>query len=125
MNFCKLFSSKLTKTCDDQLFEDIIGYDHIKRLFRMALESESTIHVLLTGPPASAKTMFLTSIMRKLKNSYFVDGANSTKAGMIAYVFENRPQYLLVDEIDKMVPKDHPSELNGYWDRYWDKIWKD
>jgi hypothetical protein len=44
---------------------------------------------------------------------------------MIAYVFENRPRYLLVDEIDKMVPKDHPSELNGYWDRYWDKIWKD
>jgi Holliday junction DNA helicase RuvB len=112
MNFCKLFCSKLTKTCDDQLFEDIIGYDHIKRLFRMALESESTIHVLLTGPPASAKTMFLTSIMRQLKNSYLADGANSTQAGMIDYVFENRPRYLLVDEIDKMVPKDHALLLN-------------
>ena len=63
MNFCKLFFSKLAKTYDDQLFEDIIGYDHIKRLFRMALDSESTTHVLLTGPHASAKTMFLTSIM--------------------------------------------------------------
>ena len=53
----------------------------------MALDSESTTHVLLTGPPASAKTMFLTPIMRQLKNSYFTDGANSTQAGMIDYVF--------------------------------------
>jgi Holliday junction DNA helicase RuvB len=91
---------------EQRLVEDIIGYDHIKRLFRMALDSESTTHVLLTGPPASAKTMFLTSLMRRLKNSYFVDGANSTKAGMIDYLFENRPRYLLVDEIDNMAPKD-------------------
>lgn len=91
MNFCKVFFSKLTKTADDQLFEVIIGYDHIKRLFRMALDSESMIHVLLTGPPASAKTMFLTSLMHRVKNTYFADGTNSTKAGIINYVFENRP----------------------------------
>lgn len=107
-----MFFSKLTKTYDDQLFEDIVGYDHIKRLFRMALDPESTIHVLLTGPPASSKTMFLTSLMRWLKNSYFADGANSTKAGMIDYLFENRPRYLLVDEIGKMAPKDHALLLN-------------
>lgn len=97
---------------EQRLMEDIIGYDRIKRLFRMALDSESTTHVLLTGPPASAKTMFLTSLMRRLKNSYFVDGANSTKAGMIDYLFENRPRYLLVDEIDKMAPKDQALLLN-------------
>jgi MoxR-like ATPase len=95
-----------------RLFEDIIGYDHIKRLFGMALRSESAIHLLLVGPPASAKTMFLTSIMRHLKNSYFADGANSTRAGMMDYVLENRPRYLLVDEIDKMSPKDQAFLLN-------------
>jgi Holliday junction DNA helicase RuvB len=78
----------------------------------MALRSESAIHILLVGPPASAKTMFLTSLMRQLKNSYFADGANSTKAGMIDYLFENRPRYLLVDEIDKMSCKDQAFLLN-------------
>jgi MoxR-like ATPase len=78
----------------------------------MALHSESAIHILLVGPPASAKTMFLTSLMRHLNNSYFTDGANSTKAGMIDYLFENRPRYLLVDEIDKMSGKDQAFLLN-------------
>jgi ATP-dependent protease Clp ATPase subunit len=65
----------------------------------MALDSDSVVHILLVGPPASAKTMFLTSLMHHLKSSYFADGANSTKAGMIDYLFENRPRYLLIDEI--------------------------
>jgi Holliday junction DNA helicase RuvB len=77
----------------------------------MALDSDSAIHILLVGPPASAKTMFLTSLMQ-LKNSYFSDGANSTKAGMIDYLLTNRPHYLLVDEIDKMASKDQVFLLN-------------
>jgi MoxR-like ATPase len=77
----------------------------------MALDSDSVIHILMVGPPATAKTMFLTSLMQ-LKNSYFADGANSTKAGMIDYLFENRPRYLLVDEIDKMQSKDQAFLLN-------------
>ena len=90
MNFCKLLLSKLTKTDDKGLFQDIIGYDHIKRLFMMALDSDSAIHTLLVRPPASAKTMFLTSLMNHLNNSYFADGANSTKAGMVDYLFSIR-----------------------------------
>ena len=108
MKFCNLFS-KLIST--QSFFEEIIGYDHIKRLFRMAFDSDSAVHILLVGPPASAKTMFLTSLMQ-LKNSYFSDGANSTKAGMIDYLFTNTPRYLLVDEIDKMSPKDQTFLLN-------------
>ena len=51
--------------------------------------------------------MFLQSLMTKLSNnSYFVDGGNTTKAGMVDYLFENRPKYLLIDEIDKMPAKD-------------------
>jgi holliday junction DNA helicase RuvB len=100
MKVCNLFS-KLIGPHGNALFEDIVGYDYIKRLFRMALDS--SIHTLMVGPPATAKTMFLTSL-RQLKNSYFTDGANSAKAGMIDYFFENRPKY--VDEIDKMFGKD-------------------
>src|SRR5215472_13141987 len=110
MKFCNLLS-KLINIQSESFFEEIIGYDHIKRLFRMALDSDSAIHILLVVPPASAKTMFLTSLMR-LKNSYFSDGVNSTKARMIDYVLEKRPRYLLIDEIDKMSSKDHIFLLN-------------
>jgi replication-associated recombination protein RarA len=110
MKFSNLLS-KLISIQSEPFFEEIIGYDHIKRLFRMALDSDSAIHILLVGPPASAKTMFLTSLMQ-LKDSYFSDGANSTKAGMIDYLFTNTPRYLLVDEIDKMSPKDQTFLLN-------------
>jgi holliday junction DNA helicase RuvB len=111
MKFYEMLLSKMFRIDHDKLFEDIIGYAHIKKLFKMALDSDSAIHVLLVGPPASAKTMFLTSLMQ-LKNSYFTDGANSTKSGMIDYLFENRPRHLLVDEIDKMCFKDQAFLLN-------------
>jgi len=111
MKFCNLLS-KLVTTRSNGLFDEIIGYDHIKRLFRMALNSDSAVHILLVGPPASAKTMFLTSMMHQLKNAYFSDGSNSSKAGMIDCVFANSPRYLLVDEIDKMTRKDQVFLLN-------------
>ena len=41
---------------------------------------------------ASAKTMFLTSIIHELKSCNFEDSANSSKAGMIDYLSENRPR---------------------------------
>ena len=56
--------------------------------------------------------MFLTSLMHPLKNSYFTDDGSSTKAGMIEYIFGNRPRYLLIDEIDKTAPKDQAFLLN-------------
>src|SRR5262249_29287201 len=34
------------------------------------------------------------------------------KAGVIDYFFENRPDYLLIDEIDKTAPKKHTFLLN-------------
>jgi MoxR-like ATPase len=65
MNICKLFSKKRERRTEE-IFNDIIGYNNIKRLFRLALDSDEETHILLSGPPASAKTMFLESL-RKLK----------------------------------------------------------
>ena len=50
-------------------FEEIIGHDHIKKLFQMATTSNEPTHILLTGPPASAKTMFLLSLRQHLKST--------------------------------------------------------
>ena len=38
MNICKLFS-KVSESKASALFNDIIGYNDVKRLFRMALDS--------------------------------------------------------------------------------------
>jgi MoxR-like ATPase len=105
MNFQKLFGS-LTRSREFRFFDDIIGHEHIKRLFGLALRSDDPAHILLSGPPASAKTMFLLSLRQHLKDSYFIDGGNATKAGIIDCLFKSRAPYLLRDEIDKMYPRD-------------------
>src|SRR5437870_2938542 len=100
MYFQRLFGT-LTRSREDRLFHEISGHERIKRLFSMALRSHEPTHILLTGPPASAKTMFLLSLRQYVRESYFVDGGNATKAGIIDYLFNNRAPYLLIDEIDK------------------------
>jgi len=96
----------------DDFFEYIIGYNDIKKFLKMSINTDEPVHILLIGPPASAKTMFIRSMMTKLNNSYFTDGGNSTKAGMLEYIFDNKPKYLLIDEIDKMSTKDQTFLLN-------------
>src|SRR5829696_6670705 len=93
------------------LFENIIGYDDIKKIFIMSLHSDKPVHILLVGPPASAKTLFMLEFLN-LERSYFTLGSHSTKAGMIDYLFDYRPRYLLVDEIEHMPYKDQTSLLS-------------
>jgi DNA replicative helicase MCM subunit Mcm2 (Cdc46/Mcm family) len=99
----KYFDGKKSENLS--LFETIIGYDDIKKIFKMSLISDKPVHILLVGPPASAKTLFMLEFL-KLERSY------STKAGMIDYLFDYRPRYLLVDEIEHMPYKDQTSLLS-------------
>ncbi|MEO9319136.1 MAG: hypothetical protein ABI361_00520 [Nitrososphaera sp.] len=92
-------------------FDSIIGYDDVKRLFQMSFGSEKPVHILLVGPPASAKTLFMLECM-KLERSYFTLGSHSTKSGMIDYLFDKRPRYLIVDEIEHMPMKDQTALLS-------------
>jgi hypothetical protein len=75
---------------EEKLFADIYGCDDIKKLFRMALESDHICSILLAGPPASAENLFLQSLM-KIKDSYFIDCSNATKSGIVDCIFECRP----------------------------------
>ncbi|HEX2557911.1 MAG TPA: hypothetical protein VHK86_06280 [Nitrososphaera sp.] len=95
----------------EQLFDSIVGYDDVKKLFEMSLSSDKPVHILLVGPPASAKTLFMLECM-KLERSYFTLGSHSTKSGMIDYLFEKRPRYLIVDEIEHMPMKDQTALLS-------------
>jgi Holliday junction DNA helicase RuvB len=93
------------------LFDDIVGFDDVKDLFKMAIEAERPVHLLLCGPPASAKSLFMRSLT-KLERSYYVVGSSSTKAGIFDYLFEHRPRYFIIDELEKMNKKDQTSLLN-------------
>lgn len=95
----------------EPLFESIIGYEDIKKLFQMSLASEKPVHILLVGPPASAKTLFMLECL-KLDRSYFTLGSHSTKSGMIDYLFDKRPRYLIIDEIEHMPMKDQTALLS-------------
>src|SRR5918994_4302349 len=83
----------------EPLFDSIVGYGDVKRLFQLSLSSEKPVHLLLVGPPASAKTLFMMECM-KLERSYFTLGSHSTKSGMLEYLFAKRPRYLIIDEIE-------------------------
>jgi hypothetical protein len=88
------------------LFESIIGYEDAKDLFLRSLRSVKPVHILLIGPPASAKTVFLLEVER-LSGSTYALGGSSTKAGLVDLLFNRRPSYLLIDEIDKMNDEDY------------------
>ena len=94
-----------------QLFSNIVGYNDVKKLFGLSLTSENPVHILLAGPPASAKTLFMLECM-KLQRSYFTLGSHSTRSGMIDYLFTSRPRYLIVDEIEHMPMKDQTALLS-------------
>ncbi|MGI0020425.1 MAG: ATP-binding protein [Nitrososphaera sp.] len=96
---------------EEPLFASIVGYDDVKRLFSLSLSSDKPVHILLVGPPASAKTLFMLECM-KLERSYFTLGSHSTKSGMIDYLFEKRPRHLIVDEIEHMPMKDQTALLS-------------
>src|SRR4029453_13583152 len=87
------------------IFDNIIGYEDIKKVFFLSFESQRPIHILLVGPPASAKTLFMLGCM-KLERSYFTLGSHRTRAGMVDYLFEKRPRFLIVDEIEHMSIRD-------------------
>ena len=103
---CKPFS---IRGCN---FENIVGNDDTKLILNKAILSQKPVHVLLVGKPGCAKTMFLTEIAKRLKNSYFIVGSNTTKAGLLNRLFENEPKYLLIDELDKMNGNDQVSLLH-------------
>ena len=93
------------------LFEDVIGFEDVKSLFEMAIPAERPVHLLLCGPPASAKSLFMRSLTR-LERSYYAVGSSSTKSGIFDYLFEHRPRYFIIDELEKMNKKDQTSLLN-------------
>jgi predicted ATPase with chaperone activity len=60
----QLLSSLVTRNLGFRgMFDDIIGYDGIKRTIVRSLTSKKPVHILLVGPPGQTKTLFLKCIL--------------------------------------------------------------
>jgi replication-associated recombination protein RarA len=95
-----------------RVFSKIEGLDDIKEMMMRALESSERAHTLLTGPPSSAKSLFMLEIEKFLGTKvYFADGSSTTKAGLQRFIAENQHKIIIIDEIDKMPMKDQEGLL--------------
>ena len=95
------------------VFEDIIGHDEVKELLAASLLAEKPVHVLLTGPPALAKSLFLWDIEQASgERAIWLVGSATSKAGLWDLVAERQPQVILIDELDKMNAADTAALLS-------------
>jgi len=100
-------------TLPEDLFNDIIGHEGIKELLRACLLAEKPVHVLLAGPPALAKSLFLWDIEQVAgEKAVWLVGSATSKAGLWDLVAERQPQVLLIDELDKMNAADTAALLS-------------
>lgn len=95
------------------LFKEIYSYDDLKINLYRALESEHNVNVLLIGPPATSKTLFIRCIYENLKNCIYIDVANASGRGIIDNLYHNKnTKYILLDEIDKLKRNEQSLLLN-------------
>ena len=97
---------------EEKFFSNIVGYNDIKKLLLKSVVGKEPVHILLTGPPASSKTIFLLELLEGLENTYFIDAIGASGPGMMDYLFNNNTRFLLIDEIDKMKRTDQAALLN-------------
>jgi len=91
------------------LFKIVVGHEDKKDIILRSLEAERPVHALLWGTVASAKTLMLEELSR-LPHGRFILGSSLTKAGIFDILFNERPRYLIVDELDKI---DDTENLSG------------
>jgi replication-associated recombination protein RarA len=121
-NFLKKHKSQEAYEIDESLgvreralkvFSKIEGLDDIKEMMLRALESPERAHTLLTGPSASAKSLFMLQVEQYIRSKvYFAEGAATTIAGLQRFIAENQDkEIIIIDEIDKMSLKDQEDLL--------------
>ena len=88
-------------------FNDIIGHDDLKKLLAKCLNMENSCNILLSGPPASSKTVFMMSIQKEVPNACFIDATNASGPGLVDYLFEHPETHVIcIDELDKLKKSD-------------------
>jgi len=91
------------------LFRFVVVHEDKKDILQRSLTAEKPVHCLLWGSVASAKTLIQEALAR-LPQSRFILGSNLSKAGLFDVLFNERPRYLIIDELDKV---DDPEVLSA------------
>lgn len=97
---------------EEKIFPNVVGYPEIKKILLRSVAAKDPVHILLTGPPSSSKTVFLLKMLKGLDNAYFLDAVGTSGPGVVDHLFNNSTKYLLIDEIDKMKKSDQSALLN-------------
>ncbi len=95
----------------EDMFDVVVGHERLKKLFTMSLQAPQPVHILLVGPPATAKSIFLMELERLPRSRYALGGTSST-AGVVDFIIEQQPRYLILDELEKMDMKDFSALLS-------------
>jgi hypothetical protein len=67
----------------------------------------------ILGPPGCGKSEFPKKIREHFEDdSLFIDRSYGSKAGIFEKLYEKRPRYVLLDEIDKLTGQDQQALLN-------------
>lgn len=98
------------------LFDIVIGHEDKKDILMRSIGSDRPVPGLLYGSPASAKTLMLEELSR-LPGSKFVLGSNLSKAGLFEVLFNERPKYLILDELDKVDDESNLAALLSLMER--------
>jgi len=98
------------------LFNVIVGHQEKKEILNRCINSEQPIHCLLWGSIASAKTLMLEELSR-LPRSRFILGSSLSKAGLYEILFNEKPKYLIIDELDKIDDAENLSALLSLMER--------
>jgi Holliday junction DNA helicase RuvB len=98
------------------LFDIVIGHDDKKDVLMRSITSDRPVHCLLYGSIASAKTLMLEELAR-LPRSKLVLGSNLSKAGLFELLFNERPKYLIIDELEKVDDENNLAALLSLMER--------
>ena len=82
-------------------------------LLLTSLLTSIPVGILLVGPPGCGKSGFLKQIREAyVDESVFIDGSYGSKAGIFQVLYDRRPKYVILDEVDKLELRDQESLLN-------------
>jgi Holliday junction DNA helicase RuvB len=98
-------SVEIPKKISIEQFRNIYGYDDVKQLLIDSLNALYPVHLCISGPPGTSKTVFLNTLKKVLGSSaHFIDAVIASGTGLIQYIFDQHGpiKYLLIDELDKM-----------------------
>jgi hypothetical protein len=101
-----------TRRSNSSQFANIEGYEDVKNVIVRALDADENYNLLLCGPPASSKTMFLLGIQEQEPDAIYFDSSNTTNR-ILDVLQEKRPHIILLDELDKL-PRQFQSQLLNF-----------